>query len=96
MPITVVSEAPSRSVYEAISQQLNLRGDRPPGLILHTAGETGTGTVQIVNVWESHADANAFERDRLLPLFAAAGIAERVTAGPRPVVAEAFEFEYRS
>jgi hypothetical protein len=49
--------------------------------------------VQIVDVWESRADADAFERDRLMPVFAAAGIIERITSGPRPVVAEAFEFE---
>ena len=94
MPTTHVSEAPSRELYESLSQQVNLLDDRPAGLILHAAGETATGTVQIVNVWESRADADAFERDRLLPLFAAAGITERIMTGPRPVVADAFEFEY--
>ena len=94
MPITHLSEAPSRELYESLSQTVNLLDDRPAGLILHTAGETATGTVQIVNVWESRADADAFERDRLMPVFEAAGIIERITSGPRPVVAEAFEFEY--
>jgi hypothetical protein len=50
--------------------------------------------VQIVNVWESRADADAFERDRLMPVLEAAGMIERITTGPHPVVAEAFEFEY--
>ena len=94
MPITHVSEAPSRELYESLSAKVNLLGDRPTGLILHTAGETATGTVQIVNVWESRADADAFERDRLMPVLEAAGMIERITTGPHPVVAEAFEFEY--
>jgi hypothetical protein len=94
VPITHVSEAPSRELYESLSAKVNLLGDRPTGLILHAAGETATGTVQIVNVWESRAHAEAFERDRLLAVFEATGITERITAGPRPVVAEAFEFEY--
>ncbi len=94
MPVTHVSEAPSRELYESLSQKVGLLSDRPMGLILHTAGETATGTVQIINVWASRADADAFERDRLLPVFEAAGLTERITTGPRPVVAEAFEFEY--
>lgn len=94
VPVTHVSEAPSRELYESLSQKVGLLSDRPMGLILHTAGETATGTVQIINVWASRADADAFERDRLLPVFEAAGLTERITTGPRPVVAEAFEFEY--
>jgi hypothetical protein len=94
VPITHVSEAPNRELYESLSAQVNLLGDRPPGLILHAAGKTAAGTVQIVNVWESRAHADAFERDRLLPVFETAGINDRVIAGPRPVIAEAFEFEH--
>jgi hypothetical protein len=94
VPITHVSEAPNRELYDSLSKKVNLLGDRPTGLILHAAGETATGTVQIVNVWESRADADAFERDRLLPVFETAGITARLTTGPRPVIAEAFEFEY--
>jgi hypothetical protein len=56
--------------------------------------ETATGTAQIINVFESRADADACERDRLVPVFEAAGLTERITSGPRPVVAEAFEFEH--
>lgn len=94
MPITHVSQAPNRELYDSLSAKVNRLGDRPTGLILHAAGETATGTVQIVNVWESRAHAEAFERDRLLPVFEAAGITERITTGPHPVIAEAFEFEY--
>lgn len=92
MPLTHVSEAPSRELYESISERVNLVGDRPRGLILHAAGETPTGTVQIVNVWESRADADAFERDRLLPAFEAAGIMERIKDSPQPVTSETFEY----
>jgi hypothetical protein len=96
VPITHVSEAPNRELYDSLSAEVNLLGDRPAGLILHAAGETAAGTVQIVNVWESRAHADAFTRDRLLPVFAAAGITDRVTTGPRPVIAETFELEYHA
>jgi hypothetical protein len=94
MPITKVSQAPNREFYESISAKLNLQGDRPAGLILHVAGETEAGTVQIIDVWESHTAAEQFERDRLLPMFETAGIMERISGGPHPITAETFEFEY--
>jgi hypothetical protein len=94
VPITHVSEAPNRELYDSLSAKVNLLGDRPTGLILHAAGETATGTVQIVNVWESRAHADAFARDRLLPVFEAAGTTDRAMTRPRPVIAETFEFEY--
>lgn len=92
MPVTSVSEAPSRELYESINEKVNLVGERPRGLILHTAGETATGTIQIVNVWQSRADAEAFERDRLFPVFEAAGIIDRIKTSPQPVTTEAFEY----
>ena len=92
MPVTSVSEAPNRELYESVIEKVNLVGERPTGLILHTAGETATGTVQIVYVWESHADAEAFERNRLFPAFEAAGIIDRVKTSPQPVTTEAFKY----
>lgn len=82
----------SRELYESINEKVNLVRDRPTGLILHAAGETATGTVQIVNVWESRADAEAFERDRLFPAFETAGIMDQITTGPQPITIEAFEY----
>ena len=52
---------PNRELYYSLSEKVNLFGDRPTGLILHAAGETATGPVQIVNVWDSRAHADAFE-----------------------------------
>jgi hypothetical protein len=81
-------------LYESVSAKVNLLGDRPAGLILHAAAETTNGTVQIISIWDSRADAEAFERDRLLPVFESTGISKRSRRGPRPVVADAFELEY--
>jgi hypothetical protein len=92
MPVTSISEAPSRELYESSNEKVNLVAERPTGLILHAAGETATGSVQIVNVWESRADADTFERDRLFPVFEAAGFIDRIKTGPQPVTTEAFEY----
>jgi hypothetical protein len=90
--VTHVSEAPSREVYESLREKVGLLDDQPTGLIVHTAGETPTGTVQIINVCESRADADACERDRLLPVFEAAGLIER---GPIRAICDEYPSQRR-
>src|SRR3954466_14332014 len=56
--------------YDSITAQPALAGDKPAGLIVHTAGwdEEG-GVFRIFGVWESREQADAFMRDRLQPVL---------------------------
>ncbi|MBK5220220.1 MAG: hypothetical protein JJE35_10620 [Thermoleophilia bacterium] len=51
--------------YDSVSARLNVKGDPPPGLIVHTAGFTGRGVFRIANVWESEEDWQRFRDGRL-------------------------------
>jgi hypothetical protein len=92
MPIVQVSQANSREQYEAVSNVLDLSSNRPAGLILHSASETASGGVEIVDVWESAEQAGAFERERLFPAFAATGVMDEISARPRPIAYEPFDY----
>lgn len=70
MAILQVSTASSREAYDAVERTLNLSADRPNGMIVHAAAEQPDGSVLIVDVWESDAAMDAFERARLFPAFA--------------------------
>lgn len=89
MPVVQVSTAPSRADYEAVNNHLDV-SERPDGLILHAASETDDGQVQIVDVYESAQQLEAFARDRLFPAFEAAGVMQTVMSQPRPQAYEAF------
>lgn len=92
MPIVQVSHADSRAQYEAVTERLDLSANRPAGLILHSAGETPSGTVEIVDVWASAEQAAAFERERLFPAFEASGVMAQVGVRPQPVSYEPFDY----
>lgn len=79
MPIVMVSHAPSRDLYEQVAAEAHIDAE-PDGLIIHTASETGDGTVRIVDVWESEQHVDEFERARLIPAFEAVG----APGGPPP------------
>ncbi len=51
--------------YDSVSERLNADADPPAGLIVHTAGFTGTGIFRIADVWESEADWERFRDGRL-------------------------------
>jgi hypothetical protein len=92
MPIVSLSTAPSRTLYEQVTKEVDLAGNRPAGLVLHAASELPGGEVQIVDVWESAAACEAFTTSRLFPAFAAVGVLEMVQAGPGPALSEAFDY----
>jgi hypothetical protein len=71
MAVLLVSSAPSRADYDAVDRVLGLASNRPGGMLLHVAAEQSDGQVVIVDLWDSHAAMDAFERDRLFPAFAA-------------------------
>jgi hypothetical protein len=91
MPIVQVSRADNRRQYESVAGQLDMAGNRPPGLILHAASETLAGDVEIVDVWESAEAAKAFEQERLLPIFEAVGLKDDLSSREQPVAYEPFD-----
>ena len=82
MALMLVSSAPSRDAYDAIERIVDFTGDRPSGLVVHSAAETADGTVLMVDVWESDAAIDTFERVRLFPAFEAGGMADTVETPP--------------
>jgi hypothetical protein len=76
MAIALVQEFPvdaddrSTSSYDGVQARLNVQGDPPKGLLLHTAGFTGTGLFRIFGVWESEEDWQRFREGRLMPAVA--------------------------
>lgn len=82
MALMQVSSAPSRDAYDAIERLVDVIGDRPSGLLVHSAAETADGTVLVVDIWESDAAMDAFEHDRLFPAFATGGMADAIQSPP--------------
>ena len=90
MALVVIAHPPSRDAYEKVMEKLGNPDDPPAGLIVHTASEFD-GRVRVVDVWESRQAYEAFERDRLMPAFAAAGITPEMQAQARPEHCETFD-----
>lgn len=86
MAVVQVASAPGRAEYEKVSGFLNLAENPVQGLIHHNAAELPSGEVQIIDVWETRADAEAFGA-RIFEAFAKAGVLEMVKerGGPPPV-----------
>ena len=73
MPIAYIQEFPadggtSTKNYDAIKERLNVEGDRPDGMIIHTAGFTDEGVFRIFDVWDSEELHARFMRERLMPI----------------------------
>lgn len=71
MSVLIVASAPSREEYEKVDAQMDGMG---AGVEFHAAGLKADGSVQIVTVFESAEAAETFQRERLFPAFAAAGV----------------------
>ena len=92
MAVVQVSTAPSRELYERVTDLIGLEGDLPDGLIVHTASELPSGEVQIIDVYESAEQLQAFGQNRLFPAFEKAGVMDRVLAQGPPSPHEPFHF----
>ena len=81
MPVVMMVDNPegSQEVYEKVRGHLGLE-ETPAGGILHVAGPSPSGGWRVIEVWESEEDAIRFQKERLGPALAAAG----VTARPQP------------
>ena len=56
----------SREDAEALSNDMGVRENPPAGLIAHVVTETANG-VHVVDIWESKADFQTFNEERLMP-----------------------------
>jgi hypothetical protein len=73
MPIAFIQEfaaSDDRTTtnYDAVMKKLNVEGDRPAGMIIHTAGFTAEGVFRIFDVWDSEEQHTSFMNDRLMPI----------------------------
>jgi hypothetical protein len=67
-----VSDVPiSREQYDKLDTELG--GHNPEGLIVHAAGESGSG-IRIIDVWESKQQFERFQSERLGPAMRKVGI----------------------
>jgi hypothetical protein len=64
-----IKNADSRTTnYDAVVAALDLKGDAPDGLLIHTAGfDHDAGVFRIFDVWETRAHAETFINERLTP-----------------------------
>jgi hypothetical protein len=51
-------------IYDRVNAEAGVENDPPAGLLFHCAGEVD-GAWQILDVWESQADAERFDSERL-------------------------------
>jgi hypothetical protein len=72
----------STTNYDAVKERLNVEADPPAGLIVHTAGFTGTGLFRIFDVWASEQDLQRFHNERLMPIVEAEISETDLAAGP--------------
>ena len=89
MPVIQVSQAPNRAAYESVNEHLTL-DPKPDGLLFHAASERRDGTVEIVDIYESAEQLQAFARAQLFPAFEAAGVMAMVQAQEPPTAHEPF------
>ena len=67
-----VSDVPiSREQYDKLDTELG--SHNPEGLIVHAAGESGSG-IRIIDVWESKQQFERFQSERLGPAMLKVGI----------------------
>ena len=87
MAVMLYMKMPGASLetIEAVTEEMNVRNDPPPGLIIHGVVEIG-GTITVVDMWESRADFDKFNETRLGPAFekVATGQGIDLSAAPQP------------
>ena len=67
---TIVDGDTSTANYDAVVAKLDLQGEAPSGLILHSAGfDHDAGVFRIFDVWQTREDGERFMKDRLEPII---------------------------
>ena len=70
MAIVHIQETPADGMetYDQVNEKLGVDDNPPEGLIVHTAGMSGSNMV-IVDVWESQDAFDRFTEERLMPVI---------------------------
>jgi len=71
----------SREQYDKLDTELG--SHNPEGLIVHVAGESGSG-IRIIDVWESKQQFELFQSERLGPAMRKVGIEQPSNGGGNP------------
>ena len=67
MAVLMTMDIPiARAHLEAVSAAMAVQDDPPDGIIAHVLTETSDG-VHVVDIWESQADFQKFNDERLMP-----------------------------
>ena len=76
MAIAYIQEFPivdgdtSTTNYDAVVAKLDLKGDAPQGLVVHTAGfDHDAGVFRIFDVWQTREDGDRFIEEKLQPII---------------------------
>ena len=80
---TTTMAGPTLEQYDAVNAALEARGNPPDGLIVHT-GAMVDGVLQVLDIWESRAQADAFFEGRLHDALIEVMGADVLAAGPPP------------
>ena len=68
--IHVLPEGIGQEQYDGVNQKLDAQGSPPAGLKFHAAGQGEDGRWRIIEVWESRAQSDEFNEQRLTPAIA--------------------------
>jgi len=66
----VLPEGIGKEQYDGVNQKLDAQGPPPAGLKVHAAGPGEDGRWRIIEVWESRAQFDEFNEQRLTPAIA--------------------------
>jgi len=81
--ITTTMGGPTLEQYDAVNAALDAQGNPPDGLIVHT-GAMVDGALQVLDIWESREQAEAFFEGRLHAALIEVLGEEALAAGPGP------------
>jgi hypothetical protein len=81
--VTTTMAGPTLEQYDAVNIALETRGNPPDGLIVHT-GAMVDGALQVLDIWESREQAEAFHEGRLHDALVEVLGAQALASGPGP------------
>lgn len=68
--IHVLPQGIGQEQYDAVNEKLDRQGGQPSGLLFHAAGGGEDGRWRIIEAWESRAQWDQFNDQRLTPAIA--------------------------
>jgi hypothetical protein len=67
----------TKQMYEELRKEVDWERNHPKGVIVHTASLDDSGSIRVVDIWESEQDLNNYINSRIKPVM------ERINA-PMP------------